>query len=140
MNDFSNFASECGYLVTDCFWCQALLTGLVQGALTDTLRDNFATLKQFFASSFRRLDELIGLFSEQLVLSTSVRKKHTDERAHSGKTNPYCQRILLHGFLQLFCARAVPTFEIMSDLARGRTAFFIHLSCASARVLGSPGR
>ena len=55
----SNFPREFGYRLTHCFWREALLPGFFQRALSDALRDYFATLEQFFAFFFRRFDELI---------------------------------------------------------------------------------
>src|SRR5258707_14908927 len=102
------------------------MTGFVQGVLTYALRDDFAPLEQFLAFFFGRFEELIGLLSQQFILPTSARKKHTNEYAESGKTDPYCQRILLHRVFQLLCARGVSAFYAAPDFARGRPALFIH--------------
>jgi hypothetical protein len=72
VNDLSDFAREFRYPFANCFWREALLMGFVRDAVTHALRDDFATLEQFLSFLFGRLDQLIGLLSEQFILTTSA--------------------------------------------------------------------
>ena len=49
----ADLAGKFGYFITDRFWREALLLGLLQSAFTHPLRDCLSSFQQFFAFLFR---------------------------------------------------------------------------------------